>query len=196
MVKRTCSVQVLDAQLLSAVRAAMRRALSQLYRHELNHRGLLQPGRKPWYLHSTLVPFEESSSGPATRSRYGMQSMGGLQSMWGLSIPLPPPYTIYKRQSVVLRMSCKPQLSLHKRIQQTGFIYKNSLQKNLENASLCLQKYARLTVWPCGIKNEWTKPLILRNNVCICNLASILLGASVTLEFLIKKIYIVSESQK
>lgn len=115
--------------MLSAVRAAMQRALSQLYRHELNHRGLLQPGRKPWYLHSTLVPFEESSSGPATCSRYGMQSMGGLQSMWGLSIPLPPPYTIYKRQSVVLRMSCKPQLSLHKRIQQTGFIYKNSLQK-------------------------------------------------------------------
>lgn len=71
---------------------------------------------------------------------------------------------------------------------------KTPYKKNLENASLCLQKYARLTVWPCGIKNEWTKPLILRNNVCICNLASILLGASVTLEFLIKKIYIVSES--
>lgn len=44
-------------------------------------------------------------------------------------IPFPPPYTIYKRQSVALRMSCKPQLSLHKRIQQTDFIYKNPLQK-------------------------------------------------------------------
>lgn len=38
---------------------------------------------------------------------------------------------------------------------------KTPYKKNLENASLCLQKYAWLTVWPCGIKNEWTKALIL-----------------------------------
>lgn len=61
--------------------------------------------------------------------------------------------TIYKGYSIAFRMSCKPQLSLYKRIQQASFIYKNSLQKNLENASLCLQKYARLTVWPWD--KEW-----------------------------------------
>lgn len=46
--------------------------------------------------------------------------------------------TIYKGHSIAFRMSCKPQLSLQKRIQQAGFIYKNSLQKNLENTSLFL----------------------------------------------------------
>lgn len=65
-----------------------------------------------------------------------------LQSMWGLSIPFPPPYTIYKRQSVALRMSCKPQRSLHKKIRQASFTktpYKKILKmlhyayKNMHN---------------------------------------------------------------